>query len=51
MKRIHGERAAMGRVITLDDVAGSALYLCTDLSSGVTGAVIPVDAGYSIMGV
>jgi len=25
--------------------------LCSDLSSGVTGAVIPVDVGYSIMGI
>jgi enoyl-[acyl-carrier protein] reductase I len=51
MKRIHAERAALGRGITQEDVARTALYLCTDLSSGVTGAVIPVDAGYSIMGI
>ena len=51
MKRMHEERAPLGRAITHDDVAGTALYLCSELSSGVTGAVIPVDAGYSIMGV
>ena len=51
MKRIHLERAPLGRSITQEDVARTALYLCSDLSSGVTGAVIPVDAGYSIMGV
>ena len=27
------------------------LFLCSDLSSGVTGSVLPVDAGYHIMGV
>ncbi len=51
MKRIHAERASMGRNITHEDVGGTALYLCSNLSSGVTGEVIHVDAGYSIMGI
>ena len=51
MKRMHLERAPLKRSVTHDDVAGTALYLCSGLSSGVTGAVIPVDAGYGIMGV
>ena len=51
MKKFHEERSPLGRSITLEDVAGTALYLATDLSSGVTGAVLPVDAGYSIMGI
>ena len=50
MKRIHQERAPMARNITHEDVGGTALYLASELSSGVTGAVIPVDVGYSIMG-
>ena len=44
------ERAPMARNITHEDVGGTALYLASELSSGVTGAVIPVDVGYSIMG-
>ena len=28
-----------------------ALFLCGDLSNGITGVTIPVDAGYHIMGV
>ncbi|MDE2801625.1 MAG: SDR family oxidoreductase, partial [Chloroflexota bacterium] len=32
-------------------VGGAALFLCSDLSSGVTGTVLHVDAGYSIMGI
>ena len=51
MKRIHLERAPMARNITHEDVGGTALYLASELSSGVTGAVIPVDVGYSIMGI
>ena len=51
MKRVHAERAPLKRNITHDEVAKTALFLCSDLSSGVTGSVIPVDAGYHIMAV
>ena len=36
--------------IQLDDVGGAALYLLSPLSSGVTGEVHFVDAGYNIIG-
>ena len=51
MKRIHAERSPMERNITHDEVAKTALYLSSDLSSGVTGEIIHVDTGYSIMGI
>jgi enoyl-[acyl-carrier protein] reductase I len=51
MKRIHAEKAPLQRNITADEVAKTALFLCSDLSSGITGSVIPVDAGYHIMAV
>jgi enoyl-[acyl-carrier protein] reductase I len=51
MRKIHAERAAMKRNITVEEVAKAALFLCSDLSSGITGSIIPVDAGYHIMGV
>ena len=51
MKRVHAERSPMGRNITHDEVAKTALYLCSDLSSGVTGEVVHVDTGYNIMGI
>ena len=51
MKRIHAERSPMGRNITHDEVAKTALYLCSDLSSGVTGEILHVDTGYNIMGI
>ena len=51
MRRIHSEKAPLQRNITHREVGDTALYLCSDLSSGVTGAVIPVDAGYHVMAV
>ena len=51
MKRVHAERSPMGRNITHEEVAKTALYLCSDLSSGVTGEVVHVDTGYNIMGI
>ena len=51
MRRAHAEKAPLGRNITADEVAQTALFLCSDLSSGVTGTVLPVDAGYHIMAV
>lgn len=51
MKRAHAERSPMRRNITLEEVAKTALYLCSDLSSGVTGEIIHVDTGYHIMGI
>ncbi|MXP10928.1 enoyl-ACP reductase FabI [Pseudoblastomonas halimionae] len=38
------------RNVTIDDVGGAGLYLLSDLSSGVTGEVHHVDAGYHTVG-
>jgi len=38
------------RNVALEDVAGSALYLLSDLSGGVTGEVHHVDCGYHVVG-
>ncbi|HCF24275.1 MULTISPECIES: enoyl-ACP reductase FabI [unclassified Novosphingobium] len=38
------------RNVTIEDVGGSALYLLSDLSSGVTGETHHVDAGYHLIG-
>lgn len=51
MKRTHAARAPLQRNITADEVAKAALFLCSDLSSGITGTALPVDAGYHIMAV
>jgi len=36
--------------VTIDEVGNSAMYLLSPLSSGVTGEIHYVDAGYNIMG-
>ena len=38
------------RNVTIEDVGGAALYLLSDLASGVTGEVHHVDAGYNVVG-
>ena len=38
------------RNVTIEDVGGAALYLLSDLSSGVTGEVHHVDSGYHVVG-
>jgi enoyl-[acyl-carrier protein] reductase I len=38
------------RNITIDEVGGAALYLLSDLASGVTGEIHHVDAGYNVVG-
>ena len=44
------EKAPLGRNITIDDVGKAALFLASDLSSGMTGETLFVDSGYNIMG-
>ena len=42
--------APMRRNVTIEDVGGAGLYFCSSLSSGVTGEVHHVDAGYHVVG-
>ncbi len=44
------ERAPLKRNIDAEEVGKTALYLCSDWGSAVTGEVMHVDAGYNIMG-
>ena len=41
--------APLRRTVTLDDIGGSALYLLSELSGGVTGEIHFVDSGYNII--
>lgn len=50
MLSLHSETSPLKRNTTQEDVAGAALYLISDLSSGVTGEIHYVDSGYNIMG-
>ncbi|MBI5132867.1 MAG: enoyl-ACP reductase FabI [Rhodopseudomonas palustris] len=41
--------APLRRTVSIEDVGGSALYLLSELSNGVTGEVHFVDSGYNII--
>ena len=43
------KNSPLGRGVTLDELGGSALYLLSDLSGGVTGEVHYVDSGYNVI--
>lgn len=42
--------APLKRTVTIDEVGNSALYLLSDLSSGVTGEILHCDSGYHTVG-
>lgn len=44
-------KSPLRRNVTQEDIAKSALYLLSGQSSGVTGEILHVDAGYNIMGI
>ncbi|MBU5595202.1 enoyl-ACP reductase FabI [Amphibacillus sp. MSJ-3] len=43
-------KAPLRRTVTQEEVGSTAYYLLSDLSQGVTGEIIHVDSGYSILG-
>ena len=43
-------KAPLRRTITQEDVAGAALYLCSDMAAGVSGEIQYVDGGYNVIG-
>jgi enoyl-[acyl-carrier protein] reductase I len=51
MLKHHAERAPMRRNVEAREVGNTALFLCSSLSSGITGEVIHVDCGYNVMGI
>jgi enoyl-[acyl-carrier protein] reductase I len=50
MLKKHAEKAPLKRNITKEEVGKAGLFLLSDLSSGITGETLYVDAGYHIMG-
>ncbi len=50
MLRYTDERSPLRRNVNQSEVGDTALWLCSDLSSGVTGEIVHVDAGYNILG-
>src|SRR5216684_3510505 len=50
MLKNHAEHAPLKRNVDVKEVGDTALFLCSDLGSGITGETIYVDCGYNIMG-
>ncbi len=50
MLRWNEVNSPLRRNTTQEDVGGTALYLLSDLASGVTGELIHVDSGYHVVG-
>lgn len=50
MIHVVAERSPLKRTVEVEEVANTALFLASDLSSGITGEVLHVDGGYNIMG-
>ena len=50
MMKNHAEHAPLKRNVEVKEVGDTALFLCSDLGSGITGETLYVDCGYNIMG-
>lgn len=51
MYRRFSEVAPLHQNVTIEDVGGAAVFLCSDLSTKTTGEVFYVDSGYNILGI
>tara|TARA_Y100001970_G_C14208069_1_gene845256 strand:+ start:1352 stop:2140 length:789 start_codon:yes stop_codon:yes gene_type:complete len=47
-KKNYAQDAAIKRLNTTDEIAGLALFLCSNQGSGITGAILPVDGGTAL---
>ena len=50
MLKHYEAHSPLRRNVTISDVGDSALFLLSDLSRGVTGEIMHVDAGYHVVG-
>ena len=48
LMKITGERAPLKRTVEVEEVGRATLFLASDLSSGITGETMYVDAGFNI---
>ena len=49
LHRQFADVAPLRRNVTIEDVGNAAVYLCSNLSAGVTGEIHYVDAGYNVL--
>jgi len=50
MLKHHPDKAPLRRNVELEEIGNAALFLCSPMSSGITGEVLYVDCGYNIVG-
>ncbi|HEY4642976.1 MAG TPA: enoyl-ACP reductase [Thermoanaerobaculia bacterium] len=50
MLKHHAERAPLRRNVELDEIGSAALFLCSPMSSAITGEIMYVDCGYNVIG-
>ena len=50
MLQHHAERAPLRRNVELEEIGNAGLFLCSHLSSAITGEIMFVDCGYNIIG-
>ena len=51
MLKHHAEKAPLRRNVTLEEIGNAAFFLCSNMSSAITGEIMYVDCGYNIIGV
>ena len=50
MMKHHAERAPLRRNVELEEIGSAALFLCSPMSSAITGEIMYVDCGYNVIG-
>ena len=50
MLKFNKENSPLKKNVSINDIGRTAAFLLSDLSSGITGEIIFVDAGYNILG-
>lgn len=51
MLNVARDRAPLRRNVELAEIGGTAVFLASDLSAGITGETLHVDCGYSMVGI
>src|SRR5205809_6932555 len=50
MLKHHPDKAPLRRNVELEEIGNAAPFLCSSMSSAITGEVMYVDCGYNIVG-
>ena len=50
MLKLYEGMAPLGRNVTHEEVGRTGAFLLSDMSTGITGEILHVDAGYNVMG-